>query len=81
MKWIGKRISFEDEKNKTTIVIYPEDIAWMKGVIGAWVAMWYSIGAIVVWSYYTFELRQQENVIILYLFICKSTNNYFNFTS
>ena len=64
MKRIGKRISFEDEKNKTTIVIYPEDISWMKAVIGAWVGMWYSIGAIVVWSYYTFELTQQENIII-----------------
>ena len=68
MKWIGERVSFVDDKNKLTIVIYPENITWMKGVMGAWVAMWFTIGATVVWSYFTFLLTEQEQIII-YIFM------------
>ncbi|MDX2359835.1 MAG: hypothetical protein QNK23_03445 [Crocinitomicaceae bacterium] len=64
MKWIGKRISFMDDKDKATIVIYPEDVTWVKGVMGAWVGMWYAIGGTVIWSYYTLPLTNQENIII-----------------
>ena len=65
MKWIGKRISFVDEKDKTTIVIYPIDVTWMKGVMGAWVGMWYAIGAIVTWSIFVMHLTDQENIIVI----------------
>jgi len=68
MKWIGERISFVDDKNKTTIVIYPENIKWVKGAMGAWVAMWFTIGAVIVWSYFTFELKNQVKIII-YIFM------------
>jgi hypothetical protein len=49
MKWIGKRVSFVDDKQKTTIVIYPESNVLIKGIIGAWVAMWMTIGATIIW--------------------------------
>ncbi len=68
MKWIGERISFVDDKAKTTIVIYPENVTWIKGLMGAWVAMWTVIGATIVWSYFTFKLTDQENLII-YIFM------------
>lgn len=68
MKWIGKRISFVDDKKKTTIVIYPEDISWLKAVFGAWVAMWYAIGAIVIWSLFAFSYSEQE-IIVLVVFL------------
>jgi hypothetical protein len=68
MKWIGERISFVDEKIKTTVVIHPENVGWIKGVMGAWFAMWLCIGAIVVWSYNVFDLTQQEKIII-YVFM------------
>lgn len=68
MKWIGERVSFVDDKNKLTIVIYPENITWVKGVMGAWVAMWFTIGATVIWSYFTFTLTEQEQIII-YIFM------------
>ena len=64
MKWIGKRISFEDDKQKTTIIIYPEDVTWIKAVMGAWVGMWYSIGVIVIWALITLPLSQQEQIIV-----------------
>lgn len=68
MKWIGERISFVDDKNKTTIVIYPESKAMIKGLMGAWVSMWWTIGAIVVWSFFNFKLTEQEQLII-YIFM------------
>ena len=64
MKWIGKRISFSEDKSKTTIVIYPKDIGWLKGIMGAWVSMWLSLGAIVIWSYFTLKLTEQETIIV-----------------
>ena len=67
MKWIGERISFVDDKKKITVVIYPENVGWVKAVIGAWVAMWFTIGVTVLWSYFTFELNDQER-ILLYIF-------------
>ena len=69
MKWIGQRISFIDDKQRTTIVIYPQEATWIKGLMGAWFAMWMVIGATIIWSYLTFELSDKENVI-LFVFMC-----------
>ena len=65
MKWIGERISFSEEKNKTTIVINPEDHTWLKAVMGAWVSMWYTIGGVVTWAYFKLDLTQQESLILV----------------
>jgi len=64
MKWIGERISVVDDKKKTTCVIYPEKKPLVTGLVGAWVAMWLSIGAIVIWAYFSLKLSNQEKVII-----------------
>lgn len=68
MKWIGERISFVDDKKLTTIVIYPESIGWIKAIMGAWVGMWFTIGATVLWSFFTFKLTDQE-LIVLFVFM------------
>lgn len=68
MKWIGKRISFSDETSKTTIVIHPQDIGWVRGVMGAWVFMWLTLGAIVIWAYFAVKLTEQETIIV-YIFL------------
>lgn len=68
MKWIGERVSFLDDKKKTTFVIYPQNIGWKKSLMGAWFAMWLTIGGVVFWSFSAFELKQQEQ-IILFVFL------------
>ena len=68
MKWIGERISFVDDKNRTTIIIDPEVKSWIAALMGAWVMMWYMIGAIVIWSIFSLNLTDQEKVI-LFVFI------------
>ena len=69
MKWIGQRISFIDDKQRTTIVIYPQEATWVKGLMGSWFAMWMVIGATITWSYFTFNLTDKEGVI-LFVFLC-----------
>lgn len=63
MKWIGARISFVDDKKRTTIVIYPENIGWQKALMGAWFFMWLTIGATMFWSF-TLKLTEQEKIIV-----------------
>lgn len=65
MKWIGERVSFVDDKKKTTFVIYPQQLGWQKSLMGAWFAMWLTIGGIIVWSFTAFKLTQQEQLILV----------------
>lgn len=68
MKSIGKRISFEDSKAKTTVVIIPERNHTVNTLMGAWLGMWYTIGGVVIWSLLRLPLTNQET-IILYIFL------------
>lgn len=65
MKWIGNRISFVDAKDKTTIVIDAGASGFTKAIMGAWFAMWVTIGVTVVWSYFTLKLTDQESLILV----------------
>lgn len=67
MKWIGKRISFIDDKNKTTIVIEPDNVFWVNALMGAWVMMWLVIGGIFIWSLFALTLTEQETIIMVVL--------------
>lgn len=64
MKWIGKRISFVDSKEKTTIVITPEKNAWTTSMMGAWIAMWLTVGIAMIWSLFYFNLKKEEMLLI-----------------
>jgi hypothetical protein len=68
MKMIGTRISFNDSKNKLTIVIEPEKNVLVNSLMGAWLSMWITIGIIVIWSLLELKLKEQEK-IILYIFL------------
>ena len=68
MKLIGQRISFNDTKEKFTVVIEPEKNGLVNSLMGAWLSMWLSIGATVIWSLSTLKLNEQEQVI-LYVFL------------
>jgi hypothetical protein len=64
MKWIGNRISYVEQQDKTTIIITPEQPGFIKALLGAWFFMWLSIGFTIVWSLYQFKFTQQEQVIL-----------------
>ncbi len=64
MKWIGERISFHEDKNKSTFIIYPEKKALVNMLMGAWCAMWLAIGVTMIWAYFTLKLTEQERIIV-----------------
>ena len=68
MKKIGDRISFEDSKVKTTVVIVPERNFLVNALMGSWLGMWYCIGGTIIWSLFQLALTEQER-IILYIFL------------
>ena len=69
MKWIGERVSFIDQPKKLTVVINPENKFWQKGLMGAWFAMWLTIGSVMFWAFNTLQLNQQEKLIVV-IFLC-----------
>jgi hypothetical protein len=68
VKWIGNRISFNDQKDKTTIVIDPSKNVWISAIMGAWLGMWYAIGGTVIWALNIMRLKEQEK-LILWIFL------------
>ena len=64
MTKISDRISFVDHGNKTTIVILPARQAWVIALMGAWLAMWCTIGIVSIWSLLVLDLKDQEKIIL-----------------
>lgn len=68
MKWLSERISFDEDKQKVTFVIYPEKNGLIRSLMGAWFGMWLAIGGTIIWSLIALKFTQQETVF-LYVFI------------
>jgi hypothetical protein len=68
MKWISERISVKKHANYTTIVISPTKNFWTTMLLGSWLSMWFVIGVLVISSFYMFDLKNQEK-IILWIFL------------
>ena len=75
MKWIGQRISFLEDKQKSTFVIYPAATTLVKGLMGAWIGMWMVIGISVILyiNHKNFILNEKADVneqlnIIIFVF-------------
>jgi hypothetical protein len=74
MKWIGERTSFVDDKLKTTIIIDAENIGWQKALMGAWVSMWFTIGIVMTWAFFSLKLSknpkdedQMKLIIVIFM--------------
>jgi hypothetical protein len=64
MKWISERISVKKHSNFTTIVISPTKNFWTTMLLGTWLSMWFMIGVLVISSFYMFDLKNQEQLIL-----------------
>jgi hypothetical protein len=64
MKWLSNRISVKKHSNYITIVISPTKNIWTTLLLGAWLGMWFMIGILVVSSFFMFDLKNQEKVIL-----------------
>ncbi|MFT7344270.1 MAG: hypothetical protein ACI9XP_000853 [Lentimonas sp.] len=63
MKWIGNRISYSEDSLKSTFIVYPEKKAMVTAMMGAWCAMWLTIGFVMIWAFATLEMTDQEKII------------------
>lgn len=64
MKWIGERISFVDNKEKLTVVIYPPNIGFKYKILVLWSILWLAIGAYVT-SQLFYVVNQKEQITII----------------
>ena len=67
MKWIGNRISIVENKDTTTLVIYPEQSTWKSILLYSWFSMWTTIGVLVTLQF--FENYTREEKLILFVFM------------
>lgn len=63
MKMIGHRISFNEDKDIATFVIYPEKKGIYISLMGAWCAMWLTIGIVMTWAFFALQLTETEQII------------------
>ena len=68
MKWLSKRISFNEQKKFSTIIISPHNNTIVNILMGAWLGMWLCIGATLIICLFILDLNQQEKIII-YVFL------------
>lgn len=61
MKKIGERITFEDHKDYTTIVISPPTVNWKNAMLFAWIVAWTYVGIYILYNFATgmFDKDQQ----------------------
>lgn len=67
MKWIGKRVSFLEQKNITTLVIYPEHTTWKSMLLYAWFSMWTTIGIFVIFEFFKDYEREEKLILLVFL--------------
>jgi hypothetical protein len=67
MKWIGERVSFKDNKESVTFVIYPPKVGFKKNLVLIWFILWLLIGGYVSTQFF-YEYSEQEK-IALFIFM------------
>lgn len=67
MKWIGERISFVDNKEKLTVVIYPPNIGFKYKLLLAWTTLWLAIGGYVTTQLFYVTNQKEQITLIIFL--------------
>jgi len=67
MKWIGERVSFVDNKDKLTVVIYPPNIGFKYKLLLAWVILWLAIGGYVTSQLFYVTTQKEQITLIVFL--------------
>src|SRR5690554_7739624 len=67
MKWIGDRVSFKDNKENISFVIYPPRLGKKRVVMLVWYALWLLIGGYVTLQF--FKDYGQDEKIALFVFM------------
>ncbi|MFA5573577.1 MAG: hypothetical protein WC994_00845 [Brumimicrobium sp.] len=67
MKWIGDRISFVDNKDNISFVIYPPKIGWKKIVMLLWFILWIAIGVYMTYQFFRDFSRDEKIVLVVFM--------------
>lgn len=67
MKWIGERISFVDNKDKLTVVIYPPNIGFKYRILIIWTLLWLAIGGYVTSQLFYVTTQKEQITLIIFL--------------
>jgi len=67
MKWIGERVSFVDDKNKLTVVIYPPNIGYKHKLLVFWSILWLAVGAYVTSQLFYVTTQKEQITLIIFL--------------
>ena len=67
MKWIGDRVSFQDNQDSISFVIYPPKLGWKKYLIISWLFAWLLIGTYVISQF--FHGYNQNEQLMLFIFL------------
>ena len=67
MKWIGERISFVDNKDKLTVVIYPPKIGIKYQLLVFWSVLWLAIGAYVTSQFFYVTNQKEQITLIIFM--------------
>lgn len=67
MKRIGKRISYVDNKENTTIVIHPENIGWKNSLLLAWLTVWLFVGVYVCYEITQDYSREIKLTLVIFM--------------
>ena len=69
MKWIGERISFKDQKDNVTFVIYPPKYGYKKNLLLVWFLLWLLIGGYVASQFFAGYTFSEQQKIALFVFM------------
>ena len=62
MKKIGERITFEDHKGYTTIIISPPSVDWKNAMLFGWVLAWSYVGIYIIYNFAAGLFNQDQKI-------------------
>ena len=69
MKTIGERISFENHKDNTTLVISTKIERWQETLMIAWIVAWSFCGAVFLYYLFAGGLDKNDRLIVFVISI------------
>lgn len=62
MKKIGERITFEDHKDYTTVVIKPPSVDWKNAILFGWILGWTYVGVYIAYNFIAGNFDKDQQI-------------------
>lgn len=67
MKWIGNRITFVDNQDSVSFVIYPPKLGWKKHLVLAWFVLFFGIGVYISTRFFLDFSKEEKLVLFIFM--------------